>query len=989
MRKALNRAFSVAVLASAFGTCAIPVLANDNLDDEQYPLTLPTPAYLAEASQTDKAEEAAKVAKEVPNAEISIPSADADLVKEIGEAPGNKGTGAALGTSADVGETPDIPSKISPKIDSESRKLAGDPAETVAEGISQAAVDSPKEGDKKEEAEGAPPDAEVNSVPGQVSAEKQENAAVSEPSANSDSSDAPVTEAAPSKSAPEKVQADTASETKLDNSGEDKPVVSEGTSGDRPDMKADETAGEKTASESVAVPGVCLFGGVVKDITANTLAIMGTASNGEPLELEFIVDEDSELAVGMKKDDRVVVYYEETEQGGYRVTSARYVSGDFPRNVFPADLALQKAEAERKQAELKEGDDGDDDEASAQKVVSIEVEGNSVTTSDEILKVVSTRVGDPILDPRIRRDMQAVYDTGYFTDVRLDTRYAPGGVRLVFRVLENPVVQGIELEGNKVADTETLLGLMQTEPGKVLNTRVLQSDLQAINKYYNDELNYTVSPSHITGMEIKDGILHLTIIDGIVIEKVEVNGVTVFPQEMVDALITSKPGDLFNRKKANEDANAVAKLYEKEDYLIDNIRPTMDPKTGVMAINVTEAMLEEIKIVGTVRTKDDTILRNLRTKPGEVMRRNKIQKDMERLNRLGLFKKVEPELEPGSEPGKAIMTLNIEEQKTGLATIGVGYAGGGSGAVRPGITGAISFSERNLFGEGKSISVNLQQGAQIGSYGISYYDPAINAAQDSIGVNLYYNNVTELQQAVDGADSGTYALYDQRVYGGTFTYGHPINDDLRLFATLRHDHIKLKPSEKSMYEPVGMGEGDLNSISLSALYDTRDDLFSPHHGAYGTGTFTYAGNLLGGKYDFMKFVCEGRYYIPVTERCTVALRGMYGIVGDGAPASEYFYAGGTDTMRAYRDNFLYGTQMFVANAEFRFPIFNIKMLNGAVFVDAGNAWSSWSSQKGKVYADAGVGLRIVFPTLGLGVIRLDYAHGSDGGRCSIGIGQSF
>ena len=78
--------------------------------------------------------------------------------------------------------------------------------------------------------------------------------------------------------------------------------------------------------------------------------------------------------------------------------------------------------------------------------------------------------------------------------------------------------------------------------------------MQAINKYYNDELSYTVSPSHITGMEIKDGILHLTVIDGIVIEKVEVNGVTVFPKEMVDALITSKPGDLFNRKKANANA---------------------------------------------------------------------------------------------------------------------------------------------------------------------------------------------------------------------------------------------------------------------------------------------------------------------------------------------------------------------------------------------------------------------------------------------------
>lgn len=750
----------------------------------------------------------------------------------------------------------------------------------------------------------------------------------------------------------------------------------------KPSEKTEAAAEDKTAVKGASP----VFSGTVEAISENSLLIAGTGSDGEPLSLEFIVDENSQLAEGIKVGDSLSVYFEAAESGGYRVTSARYVSGEAPQNIFPGEAADSKAQA----------GDGSDESENAQnaeadlpKVVSIEVEGNKTVSSAEVLQIISTRIGDPLLEPRIRRDMQAIYDSGYYTDVRLDTRYTSDGVRIIFRVLENPVVDEIEIVGNNIVETDKLRSLMQMETGKVLNTRVLQNDLQAINKYYNEDLGYTISPSHITKLDFSKGKLTLTVVDGIIVKEIKVEGVTVFPQEEIEKMITLKPGDLFNRNTLREDTEKISDLYEKKEYILDTIKPSVDVETGVVTVSVVEAVLEDIKLNwadANHRTKDDTVLRNLRTKKNEVMRRDRIQKDLERLNNLGLFKKVEPGVEPGSKPGQAVLVLNIEEQKTGLATIGVGYAGGGSGAVRPGITGAVSYSERNLFGEGKQISINLQRGAQIGSYGISYYDPAINDAQDSLGVSIYYNSVDELEQQVPGAEYGTYAYYDQKAYGGTITYGHPFTDDLRGFITLRHETIDLKMSKKSLYVPLGIGKGDLNAIGVSALYDTRDDVFNPHRGTYGSVAFTFAG--LGGDYKYNKFVVEGREYVPITKRSTLALRGLYGTVGNGAPASEYFYAGGTDTLRAYKDNVFFGNKVVLLNAEYRFPIADIKMVSGAVFVDAGNAWMGGYG-KSRLYTDAGVGLRIVFPNLGLGVIRIDYAVGKEGSRASVGIGQSF
>ena len=620
-------------------------------------------------------------------------------------------------------------------------------------------------------------------------------------------------------------------------------------------------------------------------------------------------------------------------------------------------------------------------------IVNIEVEGNASVPTNAILEVVSTRIGDPLLEPRLRRDLQAIFDLGYFTDVRFATPAAPGGIRLVFRVLENPVVESVEFKGNEVVESTVLRGVMDTESGQILNTRTIHSDIQAINQYYNEELGYLRTPTHVTDVSFQNGRLVLTIVDGIVVSGVDVTGVTVFPEERVASLIRIKPGELFNRKTLEEDLTKINDLYEEDQWVLDTVDPKIDPDTGKVTVNVIEAEVEEIRVEGNTKTRTATILRNLRTKPGTVLNRRRFQKDLERLNNLGYFRKVEPDPQRGSERGKVILVLDVVEEKTGLATIGVGYAGGGSSGIRSGVTGAISYSDRNLFGEGKNVSVSWQRGAQISSIGVSYLDPAINGNQDSIGVSLFRNDVDGLRQPIIVNGEQQFAFYDDQRIGGSLTYGRPLNDDLRVFATLRHETIEILRDSQSLFEPIGLGTGTLNSIGLSALYDTRDDIFNPHVGSFANAAINVAG--LGGDFSFTKYTLEGRHYVPLGEKHTLALRAWGGLVTGDAPITEFFYAGGPDTLRGYQQNQFFGTRFFVANAEYRFPIANIKFLRGAVFVDAGTAYSPGDTINDKIFFDAGVGLRITFPALGLGVIRLDYAIGDDGGRTQIGIGQSF
>ncbi|MCA9791127.1 MAG: BamA/TamA family outer membrane protein, partial [Candidatus Eremiobacteraeota bacterium] len=675
---------------------------------------------------------------------------------------------------------------------------------------------------------------------------------------------------------------------------------------------------------------------------------------------------------GVQEGSQVTVFFTVGEGGEFVANQVAPLTGEAPADELPTTTAAAPAPAPASEGDGQEGPppgaapevDTTPTERQAPRIVNIEVEGNTQIPDEEILQVVSTRIGDPLLEPRIRRDMQAIFDLGYFTDVRLDTPLAPGGLRLIFRVLENPEVKTVAIEGNEVVETSKLLELMKTKPGKILNTRTVHSDIQNINKYYNEDLGYLLSPTHVTNLTFEDGVLTLSVRDGIVVSKVNIEGVTVYPEEKVASLVRVRPGELFNQKTLDEDLAKIAELYEKDQWVLETVAPTVNPETGEVSLRVLEATVEEIRVEGNIKTKTDTVLRNLRTKPGQVLNRRKFQKDLERLNNLGYFKKVDPSPQPGTEPGKLILVLDVEEQKTGLATIGIGYAGGGAGGVRAGVTGAISFSDRNLFGEGKSASIQWQRGAQISSIGASYFDPAINDNQDSIGVSLFRNEVDSLRQPVLINGVQEFAFYDDRRYGGSVTYGHPLTDDLRVFGTVRHETIEILQSSGSTFTPVGLGKGTLNALGASALYDTRDDIFNPHVGSYANGAVNVAG--FGGDFNFTKYTIEGRHYVPLGDNHTIALRGWAGVLSGDAPISEFFFAGGPDTLRGYQQNQFFGTRFLVGNAEYRFPLGNIKFLRGAVFVDAGNAWTPGDYNDGKIYVDGGVGLRITFPALGLG-----------------------
>jgi outer membrane protein assembly factor BamA len=397
--------------------------------------------------------------------------------------------------------------------------------------------------------------------------------------------------------------------------------------------------------------------------------------------------------------------------------------------------------------------------APAPVVVSVDVSGNAHVPTDKILSVVRTKVGEPFDERLVREDLQNIFDLGYFSDqVPPLIRQRPDGIAITYRVVENPVIQRITFTGNDHVPSDTLLALMDTAVGQVLNTQTFKEDVLKINSYY-DKIGYGGQvPTHVAGLNIsKDGTLALQVREGLTVGKVVVTGLPVLRPELIQNALVTKAGQPYSEDTRDKDYEALKKLYEKYDLELGDFEAGIDPTTvdlqkgtADVKYSIYAATVGAVEITGNTRTEDIVIRRQLRLRPGMIITQGLIRRDYERLNNLGFFEKVDLNPKAGPDPKKPYaLTLDwsVKEQRTGTAQIGAGYSGGPTGQ---GLTGTLSYSQNNINGTGNGGSVRFERGSRVAdatvSFSIPYLGTSRRAEKYSLGGSIFTTDQTNYYQ---------------------------------------------------------------------------------------------------------------------------------------------------------------------------------------------------------------------------------------------------
>ncbi len=293
-------------------------------------------------------------------------------------------------------------------------------------------------------------------------------------------------------------------------------------------------------------------------------------------------------------------------------------------------------------------------------------------------------------------------------------------------------------------------------------------------------------------------------------------GNTKYPAEYLEANLQIQPGDPYDpsllEKRLYVDEDAVSNLYLNNGYLFFNISPveTEIKKDSVMLemriFEGEQATLDEVKIAGNTKTNEHVIRRELRTRPGELFRKNNITRSIRELANLGHFDPEKLDVKP--QPDPATETVDLEYLVTEKANDQLEISGGWGAGMLVGTIGLRfnNFSARNIFnkeawrplptGDGQTLSLRAQTSGKIyQSYNFSFVEPWLGGKKpNSFNVSVYHSKYTGV--------SSYYNRYNP--YG----YGYGIDQD---------------EADKRFLKNTGM------SIGLGRRLSWPDDYFTLYH----------------------------------------------------------------------------------------------------------------------------------------------------------------
>ena len=398
--------------------------------------------------------------------------------------------------------------------------------------------------------------------------------------------------------------------------------------------------------------------------------------------------------------------------------------------------------------------------ASAPPIVSVDVSGNVHVPTATIMNVVAAKPGQPY-DPKVvQADLQRIFALGYFADQAAPLiRQRPNGIAITYRVIENPVITKISFQGNTHVPSDTLLALMDSSVGQVLNTNTMRQDFLKINSYY-DRIGYAGQlPSHVTNLDISSqaGAVTLDIKEGLPVTKVIIGGDPVLPPTLILPVLNIKPGVEYSDALRDKDYQALQTLYQdKYNLILGGFEggidaTTVDPKAGTAAVtyDIYVARVGLVQVTGNTKTKDQVVRRQLALQPGMIVTKAGVQRDLERLNNTQFFSKVDVNPKPcpdemaKKDPGCVVLDWVVVEQKTAQASIGAGYSGGITGQ---GLYGTIGYSDNNLHGTGNGASLQFERGSNSyvtqASVTIPYVGNSAKSQRYSFGATLFANGNT-------------------------------------------------------------------------------------------------------------------------------------------------------------------------------------------------------------------------------------------------------
>ena len=393
--------------------------------------------------------------------------------------------------------------------------------------------------------------------------------------------------------------------------------------------------------------------------------------------------------------------------------------------------------------------------------------------------------------------------------------------------------------------------------------------------------------------------------------------------------------------------------------------------------------LSNILFDGNKNTKDYVLLRELGLPKGMIYNKKMLDQAVISLAKLPILRSVEkPKLFKGNGDSVDVLIKVEEGSATNFDGV-IGYmpASPNDEKSKGYFTGTVDIAFNNLFGTARSFAVHWKKPDTLSEeFHMRYMEPWI--------FDLPMNLALGLDRTVRDT------LYIEWNYN--FTLNMHFFKNITVFTEIKQRSVT---PDSTASRNNRLTNNNITDLQIGIQYDTRDYRLNPMSGLFYETSFTYGLKKIKGpsyiieedglksRDELQSYEIKFEWYLNVWKNQVFAfkLTGMH-ITGSDIQVSDYFWFGGFNTLRGYRENQFFGDKAAWANLEYRF----IMARNSRLFVF--NDWGFYDNPQIDSTLLAGYGMGVRFETA-VGILEIAYGLGKGDrfseGKIHFGIVNNF
>lgn len=533
---------------------------------------------------------------------------------------------------------------------------------------------------------------------------------------------------------------------------------------------------------------------------------------------------------------------------------------------------------------------------------------------------------------------------------------------ITFTVTKGPQFRAstVEVSGNASIPLADFAAGLRMKDGALFSESRLDADVLAIEDLYHRRGFATAKarpavepvPGGATASQVRVAV-RIVITEGVrtTVEAVTFEGNRALDEAALRSRVRSQPGEPFVPNLLGVDRDAIQLAYQNLGYESGTVeaRPrfSQEGRRVTLAFDVREGpqvFVDHVLIVGNVRTRTETIERELQVKPGDPFSPAAINESQRRLTTLGLFRRARiTELRHGDETLRDLL-VTIEEAPPTTIGYGGGLEGrlrvvrraedGGAAAERFEVAPRAFFDagRRNVFG--KNRSANLFASVSLHPKDSPFFAGQSTSTPSDGGYGLteyrLVGTFREPRVFDTAADAFISITFEQQIRssfnfarrGASADIARHLTSSVSATASYQLQRTKVfDPSveDQPLIDRI-FSQFLLSSFSGSIVRDTRSDSVDPTAGGYLGANGQLAARGIGSEVGFVKsfFTAQTFRTLPHTNRIVFAGNARLGLAAGfpreaidaqkhvipgvfirDLPQSERFYAGGDSTIRGF------------------------------------------------------------------------------------------